>query len=220
MSSVQMGMSEKVTDHVFGTTSRRGIPFNFLMRDILQYDADLDAAISRMAEATRTCAIWLGCGDAKPDFHYANLFQYSHTVLNVIDPDTHIQYPSNSSKYIHPNIPDIVYWGVNQQCYSALLQEWNGNITAENTIKNIIPVSQTGDMHAAIYDLDNLVWIFDFHFLFLFFGSHSLTHSLPNSLVEITEDDVRGECKRSWRNWTFECLSTSFCSIRHEGLVR
>jgi len=160
MSSSQMGMSEKVTDHVFGTTSRIGYPFNFLIRDILQFDDDLDAAISRMANARRTCAIWLGCGDGKKDIYRANLFQYSHSVLNVIDPDTNIKYPSNSSRYIHPNIDNIVYWGINQPCFSALLEEWNGNITAFNTIRNIIPLSQTGDLHAAIYDLTNmLMWV-------------------------------------------------------------
>jgi len=156
MSSAQMAMSEKVTDHDFGTTSRLGIPFNFLIRDILQWDADLDAAISRMANAARTCAIWLGCGDGKPYMHRANLFQYSYSNLLVINPQTVIPYPSNETKYEHPLLQDVVYWGVHQQCYSALLQQQHGNITGPDTIKNIISLSKTGDLHAAIFDLTNM----------------------------------------------------------------
>jgi len=157
MSSSQMGMSEKVTDHDFGTNSRIGIPFNFLMRDVLQFDSDLDAAITRMSNAQRTCNIWLGCGDGKSYVHRANLFQYSASDLVVIDPDTVIQYPDNSTEYEHPLIPDVVYWGVHQQCYSACLQAQYGKITPQNTIQNIISMSETGDLHAAIYDLSNLM---------------------------------------------------------------
>jgi len=157
MSSAQMGMSEKVTDHDFGTNSRIGVPFNFLMRDILQFDKDLDAAITRMTNAARTCNIWLGCGDGKPDVHQANLFQYSASDLVVIDPDTVIQYPDNSSEYEHPLIPDVIYWGIHQQCYSACLQAQYGKITPQNTIQNIISMSNTGDLHAAIYDLTNMM---------------------------------------------------------------
>jgi len=156
MSSAQMGMSEKVTDHDFGTNSRIGIPFNFLMRDVLQFDYTLDAAITRMANAYRTCNIWLGCGDGKPETKRANLFQYSASDFVVIGPDDVINYPDNSSKYEHPLMQDLVYWGVHQQCYSAALQQQHGNITVENIIENVISLSQTGDLHAAIYDLTNM----------------------------------------------------------------
>jgi len=154
MSSSQVAMSQKVTDYDFGTNSRIGYPFHFLIRDILQYDQDLDAAISRMANARRTCNIWLGCGDGKHNL--ANLFQYSHSDLVVIDADTVIDYPSNETKYAHPLIQDVVYWGINQPCFSAVLQEQHGNITAENTISHIISMSKTGDVHAAIYDLTHM----------------------------------------------------------------
>jgi len=156
MSSAHMAMSEKVTDHEFGSTTRFGIPFNFLMRDVLQFDANLDAAITRLSNAKRTCAIWLGCGDGKPDINRVNLFQYSASDLVVIDYNTVIPYPSNASKYEHPLIRDVVYWGVNQQCYSALLQQQRGNITPQTTISNIISLSRTGNLHAAIFDLTKM----------------------------------------------------------------
>ena len=38
MSYKGIAISEKHSDMVISTESRRGIPFNFLMRDILQFD--------------------------------------------------------------------------------------------------------------------------------------------------------------------------------------
>ena len=35
------------------------------------------------------------------------------------------------------------------------LNAYHGNITAENTIQNILAIVQTGDLHIAIYDLSN-----------------------------------------------------------------
>jgi len=156
MSSVHMAVSEKVTDHPFGESSRFGIPFNFLMRDVLQFDANLDAAITRMSNAARTCNIWLGCGDGKADINRMNIFQYSYQELVVIDDDTVINYPSNDTKYAHPLIQDVTYWGVHQQCFGAALQKQRGFITPQTIISNVISLSQTGDLHAAIFDLTNL----------------------------------------------------------------
>jgi len=48
-SSAPVGICEKVWLGYNGTSSRRGIPWNFLLRDILQFDADINAAVSRMA---------------------------------------------------------------------------------------------------------------------------------------------------------------------------
>jgi hypothetical protein len=48
-SSAPVGICEKVWIGYNGTDSRRGIPFHFLLRDILQFDADINAALTRMA---------------------------------------------------------------------------------------------------------------------------------------------------------------------------
>ena len=45
MSSKGIAISEKHSDEVFGEESRIGIPFNILMRDILQFDNTLYDAI-------------------------------------------------------------------------------------------------------------------------------------------------------------------------------
>lgn len=45
VSSSKLAISEKHSDMVFGGESRDGIPFNILMRDILQFDNTLDQAL-------------------------------------------------------------------------------------------------------------------------------------------------------------------------------
>ena len=44
MSSKGLAISEKHSDEPFGEESRVGIPFNFLMRDVLQFDNSLQNA--------------------------------------------------------------------------------------------------------------------------------------------------------------------------------
>jgi exportin-7 len=45
MSSKGLAVSEKHSDEPFGEESRSGIPFNFLMKDILQFDSTLENSI-------------------------------------------------------------------------------------------------------------------------------------------------------------------------------
>ena len=45
MSSSGIAVSEKHSDIPFGDESRSGIPFNLLMRDILQFDESLEQSI-------------------------------------------------------------------------------------------------------------------------------------------------------------------------------
>ena len=45
--------------------------------------------------------------------------------------------------------------------YSSVLAKQltalHGNLTAENTIRDVVPIVQTGDLHIAVYDLPNQV---------------------------------------------------------------
>jgi hypothetical protein len=56
-------------------------------------------------------------------------------------------------------MPNIVYYGMDWLCptYTSVfhdqLQKHYGNISAVNTIQDIVPIVQTGDLHIAIYDL-------------------------------------------------------------------
>jgi hypothetical protein len=57
------------------TSSRLGIPFHFLLRDILQFDLDVADAIMRIENAARTCSIFIGLGDSSGTF---TAFEYSY----------------------------------------------------------------------------------------------------------------------------------------------
>jgi hypothetical protein len=77
-----------VWDAYNGTKSRSGYPWHFLTRDILQFDPDIDSALSRIANTQRTCSIWIGLGD------YTNQFRavgYSYDYIDIYDD---MNYPS------------------------------------------------------------------------------------------------------------------------------
>ena len=75
-----MGLSEKVWMHYNESDSREGIPFHFLLRDILQFDMDIDSAIGRIASAHRTCSIFVGLGDQSNQFR---AIEYSLETIQI-----------------------------------------------------------------------------------------------------------------------------------------
>ena len=62
-SSSSVGICEKVWLSYNGTDSRSGMPWMFVLRDILQYDVDIDSALNRINSVERTCSIFVGLGD-------------------------------------------------------------------------------------------------------------------------------------------------------------
>lgn len=80
-------------DDTFGKESRFGNPFTFVLRDVLQWDKNLNESISRLKSTKRTCNLILGVGDGNSNSFRG--FQYSHSVLNVVN-DTHPQ-PKNDT---------------------------------------------------------------------------------------------------------------------------
>jgi len=160
MSSNKLAISEigaTYPDSTFGSMSRIGVPFIFLLRDILQFDTVLDDAIDRMINSRRTCDLIMGVGDGKEGSFRG--MQYSYSVLNVFD-DQDMR-PNNDTW--HFKLKNIVYWGMDWQCpgynyvLGTLLKQFYGKLTPEIAIKYISSVEQSGDNHIAIYDLSNLI---------------------------------------------------------------
>jgi len=147
-SNAPMGLSQKVWASFNGTDSREGVPFHFLLRDILQFDSNIDDSLSRIASARRTCAIHIGLGDISGQFR---AIDYSHEGVKIYDD---YNFPLYSG---HPKFKGLVYIDKHPQpstnpCLGSLLQTYYGKITPENTIQYICALHQTGDMHIAIYD--------------------------------------------------------------------
>ena len=97
-------------DKTFGKESRVGNPFTFVLRDVLQWDKNLNESIHRMKTTKRTCNLILGVGDGNQKSFRG--FQYSHSVCNVVDDVK----PLPSSNEWHPAIKDAVYSGMDWLC--------------------------------------------------------------------------------------------------------
>eukprot|EP00118_Oscarella_pearsei_P028851 m.3100 g.3100 ORF g.3100 m.3100 type:complete len:442 (+) comp9050_c0_seq2:79-1404(+) len=159
ISSSQMAISEigvSFPDSSFGSDSRFGVPFTYFLRDILQFETDLAGAMNRTSTVHRTCSLILGYGDGKvSEFRGV---EYSASVAKFFT-DTNLEPEADW----HPRISNVVYWGMDWLCpgYSQVLsqqlQKFHGNISADVTVHEILPVVQTGDLHIAVYDLTNMV---------------------------------------------------------------
>jgi len=168
LNEVQLGVSEigaSYPDASFGSMSRIGIPFIFVLRDALQYSYTVDDATNWFVNTRRTCDLMLGVGDGKLGYFHG--YEYSYSVLNVFNPLNQMPYnETNNSTVWHPRIPDIVYWGMDWLCpadnwvLSQQLLKYYGQITPEVAMANITAIEQSGDTHIAYYDLTTLdLWV-------------------------------------------------------------
>lgn len=159
MSSRGIAISEKHSDEPFGKESRIGIPFNFLMRDVLQFDTSLQDSIRRIQEAHRTCSIWLGVGDANEKTF--RLFEYSKSTdkvfddknVTMIDESRFNREHCDDTCYHNYSMTDLVYWGVHLGCWNQVLHDAYGKIDAA-TVMQLVGKVQTGNLQAVVYDLD------------------------------------------------------------------
>ncbi|XP_078483757.1 protein dcd1A [Ciona intestinalis] len=158
MSSSKLAISEigvSFPDASFGKESRFGVPFTYILRDVLQFDYTLDDAINRMANAHRTCDLIFGVGDGKENRGFRGV-QYSASVANFFDDQNMMPVAE-----WHPKIENVVYFGMDWLCpgYSEVLSrqlmKYHGQLTAETAITNIVSIEQSGSTHIAIYDLTN-----------------------------------------------------------------
>jgi len=163
ISSTQMGISEigvSYPDSSFGDESRIGVPFIFLLRDILRYDRTVDDSITRMSNAKRTCDLILGVGDGKLTEFKG--FGYSSSNLRIFDDKNLMPY----NETWHPRIENVVYWGMDWLCpaYNTVLSQqikkYYGKITPEIAIRYLTAVEMSGDNHLAFYDLSQMLfWV-------------------------------------------------------------
>mmetsp|Transcript_6283 Transcript_6283/g.9131 ORF Transcript_6283/g.9131 Transcript_6283/m.9131 type:complete len:431 (+) Transcript_6283:29-1321(+) len=152
VSETMLGISEKVwLGHDDGFDSRIGKPWNYVLRDIMQYTYDLDSAISSLANTHRTCSIHIGVGDSVTN-RFAGI-EYSYKELNIYDWSTQPEYQE------HPRMKDVVYWDKHVQpshhpCLGSLMKDYYANYTAEAFMQYIAPIHETGNAQLAVYDFD------------------------------------------------------------------
>ncbi len=158
ISSVPLAISEIGDDYDAVHDSFDGIPFMFLLRDILQFDAGLKSALDRIRRAPRTTSLLYAVGDGKSgDFR---AIQTSRTIFRAYTPET-----LQPCVPTHPRIPHIVYWGMSwdvprydKRLHDSLVKYY-GKLTPELTIRRILPAVGTGSLQVAVYDLTtSTVW--------------------------------------------------------------
>jgi hypothetical protein len=150
MSSAPIGVCEKVFLSYNGTDTRNGIPFTLMLRDILEFDSSVSAAIKRMERAKRTCSIWVGVG-SPTSLEKFTIVEYARDYVRQFN-DSNLE----SSNPEHPQLPNIVYVDKHVQpshdpCLGSLLQAAHGTITP-TTLVQVASTHQTGDTHVAVYD--------------------------------------------------------------------
>lgn len=159
MSSKKLGISEigvTYPDETFGEQSRIGIPFIFLLRDILQFDHSLDEATDRIVNTKRTCNLILGVGDG--NINQFRAYQYSASVCNI-QTDTNMM-PHNATW--HPRIPKVVYYGMDWICpsynfvLSSQIKKNYGKLNPIVAIQEISAVEKSGTNHLAFYDFNHM----------------------------------------------------------------
>jgi isopenicillin-N N-acyltransferase-like protein len=156
----EIGVSYPGTDGVYGTQSRIGYPFIFLLRDILQFDQTVDDATNRMANAKRTCDLILAVGDGNE----ALVRSYLYSASRLYVEDDRNGRPLNNTW--HFPLPQMVYHGMDYNCPSytgvlgTQLRKHHGVLTPELAIRDVISVVASGSNHVAIYDLTAMkMWV-------------------------------------------------------------
>jgi hypothetical protein len=159
ISSERLAISQIGDDYNKESDTFAGIPFMFLLRDILQFDTSLEKAISRVKMASRTTSLLYGIGDG--EFGQLRGLQTSNAFCNIYNPDN-----LEPLTPTHQRIEDIVYWGMSWDvpAYDGPLHdklvEHYGKINARITIADIVTSVRTGNLQTVVYDLTDMkIWV-------------------------------------------------------------
>jgi hypothetical protein len=152
MSIHEIGVS--FPDASFGNESTFGVPFTYVLRDILQFDRTRMDGLSRLASAHRTCDLILGVGSGV-DKRF-NSVAYSASQCLIMD-DTNLHPVADW----HPPINNTVYHAMDWLCpgynevMAAQLKGLYGFLTPALAIEQVTAIVQTGDLHIFVADLPN-----------------------------------------------------------------
>jgi isopenicillin-N N-acyltransferase-like protein len=157
MSIHEIGVSHP--DDSFSYESRFGTPFTFLLRDVLQFDKNQLEGVERIRNADRTCNLILGIGSGSERIFNSMAVSASTFILNT----DKTMLPKADW---HPRMDGIVYHAMDWDCpyfsqtMSNRLKVHYGNLTYENIIRDILPLTSTGNLHTYVADLTHQqLWI-------------------------------------------------------------
>lgn len=126
--------------------TRFGKPWNYAVRDVLQFSNHIDEALEQLGETDRTCSIFLGVGSKVNNTF--RLIEYSKKEFTVYH-DKNFPFTAK-----HGQFDDVVYMPVhddNSECFNDLLKENYGKIDADWVMRTLAPLHKTGDTQLAVY---------------------------------------------------------------------
>jgi hypothetical protein len=154
-SSAGIGVSEKVLDHrktLGEQASRFGYPSTWFMRDVLQFDTNMEDVVRRGFSIKRTSTFFFGAG-----FRESNTFFDSEYGAN----DWKIFTDQNFTAFEnHPQMDNLLWITKHAQpdtrpCTHELIKAQYGKISPEWIIRDFTARHQSGDLHIAVYDFAN-----------------------------------------------------------------
>ncbi|MFO7973133.1 MAG: C45 family peptidase [Candidatus Hydrogenedentota bacterium] len=159
-----LGVSE-IMGHFCDEETLDGIPFPFLLRDVLYFDRDLESALERMKSATRTNQYHYALADPDADDPKGRLLLTSNTRFDeYADNESVDPHPCKDVKPFHDSLDDVVYWknhnGRNNEVLYGAIKERYGEIDAQKAIEIARVACVDGTLVSIIYhNSANAMWV-------------------------------------------------------------
>jgi hypothetical protein len=164
MNTTGIGVSE-IMGHFCDSETLDGIPFPFLLRDVLYFDRDLQSALDRMKSAVRTNQYHYALADPNAAGAKGRLLLTSHTRFDEYADNQSVNpHPCADLKPFHRPIEDALYWKNhngrdNDVLYNAILDRY-GEIDAEKAIEIARIACVDGTLVSIIYhNSGNDMWV-------------------------------------------------------------
>ena len=142
-----------------------GMPFPFLLRDVLYFDSTLQSALDRMRTAVRTNQYHYAVADPNAEDPKARLLMTSHTRFDEYADNQSVNpHPCADLKPFHESLDDAIYWknhnGKNNDVLFHAIQERYGQIDAEKAIEIAQAACVDGTLVSIIYhNSGNDMWV-------------------------------------------------------------
>eukprot|EP00830_Metopus_es_P003093 TRINITY_DN12957_c0_g1_i1.p1 TRINITY_DN12957_c0_g1~~TRINITY_DN12957_c0_g1_i1.p1 ORF type:complete len:454 (-),score=69.86 TRINITY_DN12957_c0_g1_i1:95-1456(-) len=142
-------------------TTRAGTPWNYVLRDVVQFNSTLGAAVDFLSNTKRTCSIHIGLA-AKQDDSYRAI-HYAKNILHVYD-DKNFPQKDNPN---HPPFENVAYWDKGLQptknnCFATLLKEYHRRLTPQIMFQQFASRHETGNCQVCVFDLTAMELYFAF----------------------------------------------------------
>ena len=146
----------EIMGHFCDEETLDGVPFPFLLRDVLYFDKDLASALERMRSATRTNQYHYALADPDAEDPKGRLLFTSRTRFDEFTDDAFVEtHPCEDVKPFHESMDDVVYWknhnGRDNEVLFNAIKERYGQIDAAKAIEIARIACVDGTLVSIIY---------------------------------------------------------------------